>query len=234
MRVAICDDEAVYREETKKEILAYDAGIEIVEYKDGNELVRSQERFDLIFLDIEMPKMDGMTTAKKLREKGMDAELVFLTSHDEFVYDAFDVRALRFLKKPLEATKLIEVLKVVEKTIEEEEMLCIDSDDERCYVKLKDIVFLEAYGDGIYIYDCKGNVYEERRGTIRKWEMMLSNKGFVQIHRGYLISMWYVERFGTDKVKLKGILRELEVSRRCATGFKKEFFEFVTKNRKIL
>lgn len=234
MRVAICDDEAIYREETKKAILAYNKEIDIAEYTDGSELVQSGERFDLIFLDIEMPKMDGMEAAKKLRENKDDAEIVFLTSHDEFVYDAFDVRAMQFLKKPPEKEKIERVLHRVEQILAKEERVEFILNGQTCFVKQRDIVYIEAYGDGVYIYDCAGNVYEERRGTIKKWNEKLSGKGFAQIQRGYLISMWYVERFGTEKVKLKGVPRELEVSRRCAADFKKAFFEFVNRNGRIL
>lgn len=234
MRVAICDDEAIYREETKKAILAYNKEIAIVEFTDGNELVQSGERFDLIFLDIEMPKLDGMTTAKQLRENKSSAEIVFLTSHEEFVYDAFDVRAMQFLKKPPEKEKIERVLQRVEQILANEERIELTLNGQSCFVKRTDIVYIESYGDGIYIYDCVGNVYEERRGTIKKWMERLSEKDFVQVQRGYLISMWYVERFGTDKVKLRNISREIEVSRRCAADFKKAFFEFVSKNRRIL
>ena len=60
MRVAICDDEAMYREETKREIRTYKRDIAIVEFTDGCDLVKSDEQFDLIFLDVEMKKLDGV------------------------------------------------------------------------------------------------------------------------------------------------------------------------------
>lgn len=234
MRVAICDDEAIYREETKKGIRAYRKDIEIVEYTDGSELVQSEEQFDLIFLDVEMKKLDGVTTAKYLRRKNIDAEIVFLTSHGEFVYDAFDVRALQFLKKPLESGKLIKVLKTVEKALNEEDKVELSLEGEKCYVKVKDIVYLESYGDGVFVYDRFGTVYEERRGTLKHWNERLSGKGFVQIHRTYLISMFYVERNGDNHVKLKGFEERLEVSRRFASGYKETFMDFVRKNGRMI
>lgn len=234
MRVAICDDEAIYREETKRGIKAYNKEIEIKEFSDGSELVKSGEQFDLIFLDIEMPVLDGMTTAKHLRRKNVDAEIVFLTSYEKYVYDAFDIRALQFLKKPLEKAKLLKVLKTVEKSLANEEKVELSLDGEKSYVKVKDIVYMESYGDGLFIYDRLGNVYEERRGTLKKWSERLSGKGFTQIHRSFLISMFYVERYGSNQVKMKGIDEKLEVSRRYASGFKEEFMEFVSKNGRVV
>jgi len=234
MRVAICDDEAIYRDETKREIRAYKRDIEIVEFTDGSDLVKSDEQFDLIFLDVEMEKLDGVTTAKYLRRKNVDAEIVFLTSHENYVYDAFDVRALQFLKKPLEKAKLLKVLKTVEKSLTNEEKIELSLDGEKSYVKVKDIVYLESYGDGLFIYDRLGNVYEERRGTLKKWGERLDGKGFAQIHRSYMISMFYVERYGSNQVKLKGIDEKLEISRRYVSVFKEEFMEFVSKNGRIV
>lgn len=234
MRVAICDDEKLYREETKNCIKEYDASIEIAEYKDGSELLDARESFDLILLDVEMPQTDGMTAAKLLRKRKVDAEIVFLTSYEKYVYDAFDIRALQFLKKPLEKERLVKVLKMVEESLASVERIELLLDGETCYVKLKDIVYAEAYGDGLYVYDRMGLVYEARRETIKKWAEKLKGKGFVQIHRTYLISMFYVERFGSDEVKLKGIEEKLPVSRRHAAEFKTEFLTFVNKHARIL
>ena len=234
MRIAICDDEKKYREETINCIKEYNATIELVEFEDGSELVHTKENFDLILLDVEMPQLDGVTAAKLLRKRKVNAEIVFLTSYEKYVYDAFDIRALQFLRKPLEKERLIKVLKMVEDSRAKVERLTLLLDDETCYVKLKDIVYAESYGDGLYIYDCMGLVYEERRGTIKRLAEKLQGKGFVQIHRTYLISMFYVERFGSDEVKLKGVNKKLSVSRRYALGFKEAFLEFVNKHARIV
>ena len=84
------------------------------------------------------------------------------------------------------------------------------------------------------VFDRLGNVYEERRGTLKKWNERLGGKGFAQIHRSYLISMFYVERYGSDYVKLKGIEEPLEISRRYAPGYKETFTEFVKRNGRIV
>lgn len=181
-----------------------------------------------------MPGMDGMMVAKRLREKKIEAEIVFLTSHEDYVYDAFDVRALQFLNKPLEREKLVKILRIVEKALAEEEIIELSLDREKCYVKAKDIVYLESYGDGLFVYDRLGNVYDERRGTLKQWSERLRGKGFIQIHRSYMISMFYVERKGDNQVKLKGFADRLEVSRRYASGYKEAFKEFVSKNGRIV
>lgn len=234
MRIAICDDERKYREETKNCIMDYNLEIEIVEYQDGSELLEAKDSFDLIFLDVEMPNLDGMAAAKQLRKQKVDAEIVFLTSYEKYVYDAFDIRALQFLKKPLDKERLVKVLKTVEDSLARVERAEFQLEGKSCYVKLKDIVYMESYGDGLYIYDRMGLVYEEHRGTIKKWAEKLRGKGFVQIHRTYLVSMFYIEQFGPDEVKLKGVDGSFIVSRRYASAFKESFHDFISKHARIV
>ena len=93
---------------------------------------------------------------------------------------------------------------------------------------------MESYGDGLFVYDRLGNVYDERRGTLKKWSERLIGKGFVQIHRSYMMSMSYGVRNGENHVKLKGIDDRLEVSRRYAPGYKEIFRDFVRKNGRIV
>lgn len=234
MRIGVCDDEANCREVTIQYIKEYNNDFEITEYENGSALLQEKERLDLIFLDIEMPGMNGMETAKELRRQKADSELVFLTTHNECVYDAFEVRAFRFLKKPLVKEVLFHTLERAEDELAAIERVDISLKDGMCSLKVKDIVYIEAYGDGVFVYDKDGNVYEERRGTLKEWTERLKGKGFARIHRGYLISMFYIERYGSTEVKLRGVETALEVSRKQASVFKKEFREFVEKNARVL
>ena len=102
MRIAICDDEKIFRDQIKKYILEVSSDSSIDEYTCGDDLAGSESNYDIIFLDIEMPGISGIETAEKLRENGSDADIIFLTSHVEFVYEAFKVRAFRFLQKPID------------------------------------------------------------------------------------------------------------------------------------
>ena len=100
MRIAICDDEVsivqILEEKIKK--LLPDAVIE--KYLSGDELIASGSKPDILFLDIQMPGMDGMETAKVLRQDNEDMILIFVTAAEEYVFQAFDVGAFHFLVKP--------------------------------------------------------------------------------------------------------------------------------------
>ena len=80
MRIAICDDEKIFRDQIKKYILEVSSDSTIEEFTCGDDLADSDSNYDIIFLDIEMPGISGIETAEKLRENGSDADIIFLTS----------------------------------------------------------------------------------------------------------------------------------------------------------
>ena len=118
VRIAICDDEEIYRIELKTILdkLLINVDYNIDTFDDGNRLVESFKAlpYDLLFLDIEMPKVDGITLAKSLRAISEKVFIVFLTSHVEYAIEGYEVNALRYLTKPVDIEKLKEVIRYVQ------------------------------------------------------------------------------------------------------------------------
>ena len=112
MQIAICDDEksiGLILEEKIKKLLP-DAVIET--YLSGDELIASGCKPDMLFLDIQMPGMNGMETARILRQKNERMVLIFVTAVEEYVFEAFDVAAFHYLVKPFSDEKFEEVVKI--------------------------------------------------------------------------------------------------------------------------
>ena len=118
MRIAVCDDEELFRIEFKnvldKALVNVDYDIDT--FSGGSSLYEAflKSPFDLVFLDIEMPGIDGITLAKRLRAISENVHIVFLTSHIEYALEGYEVNALRYLVKPVDMNKLGEVLKYVQ------------------------------------------------------------------------------------------------------------------------
>lgn len=85
---------------------------QIQEFTCGEDLVRAGENLDceILVLDIEMKELDGICTAKKLRSLNWTAEIIFVTSHPDFVFQGYEVRALNYILKPYESEKIVSVL----------------------------------------------------------------------------------------------------------------------------
>lgn len=233
MKAAICDDEKIFRNNLRDIISELDPEIEICEFPNGKELLRSKAKFDIIFLDIEMPEINGLETAAKLRKLSVSSLIVFLTSHVDCVFDAFKVDAFRFLVKPAQHDKLAEVLKSAKEMLEKQEKVVISQKGRIYELNLNDIVYIEAYGDGTYIYDNRDNVYE-CSVQLKEWNSRLEGKGFYKIHKSYIVSMRYVNGIVENQLKLEGIPAEFTISRRNAAAFKEAYLEYVRTNSRLV
>ncbi len=233
MRIAVCDDSKKMREQVRMCINAFDAKYEVTEFEDGGGLLRSKEKFDLVFLDIEMPNLDGMSAAKRLREQKNDVLIVFLTSHEELVFDAFEVKAFRFLKKPVACKEVHDVLRALEKEISHTEKIMITQKGKVWEIPLKNVLYLEAYGDGTYVYDTEGNVYETSE-QLKVWESKLQNKYFYRIHKSFFIALEHVRGVENDIVLLGESREPLKIARRNVGEFKKVYWDYIDKHAKVI
>lgn len=152
MLVAICDDEKIFRDELKSFLLKYKTNnhlcIDICQFSNGEDLLNSNEIFDIVFLDYQMPGLDGMEVARKLRSKNIICNIVFVTNYPQFVFESFEVQPYRFYVKPLEEKQLISLMNTF---IAQQKLLSpivVINDNEQKTVSAKDIMYLE--GDGKY------------------------------------------------------------------------------------
>ena len=198
MKIAVCDDEHKDIERLKDLIERYDEdnhiGFTIYEYCSATDLlraVRAGSDFDMIFLDINMDDMDGLTLAKKIREKQDDVPIILVTAFMNYALDGYKVRASRFLiKDDLDKTftecmddicrevyrksKTV-ILPCVEGNIrlKVSEILLIETDEHKNIIKLKDQTY---------------QIYEK----ISTLEDMLKGYGFLRIHKSFLVNMEHI------------------------------------------
>lgn len=212
IQIAICDDEDIFCQEIKKNLLRIRPKYKITVYHSGYELIDSKIEFDLIFLDIKMPDIDGMKTAEILRKNGDKSLIIFLTSYIEAMPEAFKVRAFRFLCKPIEEEKFVEAIMNAEKDLIVNRKISAIIKGETKILNITDILYLEAFGDGTYVYT-KNDVLESNE-SLKCWNDRLGSEQFFQIHRTYIVALRYVQKIGSNFIKIKGIEREIPVSRR--------------------
>ena len=155
MRIAVCDDEEIFRADIQKHIDKLYSSLDVVvdSFSGGKNLIAAFETrpYDLVFLDIEMPEMDGITLAKKLRQLDEKTYIVFLTGHVEYALEGYEVNALRYLTKPVQDDKLKEVLRYVADKMASKRQLMIKVDGEEHLLDISDILYLEAQNQYIMI-----------------------------------------------------------------------------------
>lgn len=231
--IAVCDDELLYCSNIAKQIkdILAESGTQVIvrEFGSGGELLRAVENFDIIFLDIMMQDMDGMKTAKLLRDKAYDKILIFLSASRNYVFDAYDVEAFQYLVKPVTEKKLRAVLSRALKKLEEQprEFIIIRQERMRKKLILREILYFEIRGRVITVHTAEGIF--DYYGQIGALESMLKGKGFFRCHKSFLVNLRYVDNYNRQEIVLDTGKR-IAVAKRRYEAFCREIIDYM-KNR---
>ena len=228
MRVAICDDENMQLSETKASLESAYKSLDLVvdTYHSGAALLDAVAviHYDLIILDIEMPGLNGIDTAKKLRKLEEGTAIVFLTSHVEYALEGYEVNALRYLTKPANTKKLSEIITYLLEQKKKDKRILLRNNEEVEMVCVAEIYYMEAQDQMIRIVTDKGEY--RNRYNLGDYEAQLGAQGFFRIHRGYLINLGHVLRLtGREIVMEDGTL--LPVSRTKEAALKNALLHYV-------
>ena len=231
MRFAVCDDEEKFRVQARDMIDKLSGSLDVIVdvYEDGRALLDAFDKnpYDVLFLDIEMPAMDGITLARKLRERSDNIYIVFLTGHVEYALEGYEVNALRYLTKPVQEDKLREVIRFVMDKNTSKRQVMIKEDGEEMLLNVADIIYLEAQNQYVMIYTTEGE--HLIRYNISDFEEKLKNDGFFRCHRGYLISLAKVKKLVKSDVLMEGPDGDISipVSRSNVKPLKEALYSYV-------
>lgn len=196
INIGICDDNLIITGIVKEKcesfinIMGYDCQISC--FNDGVTLLESDEKFELILLDVELPVIDGFEVARRLREKEENCCIVFLTSHYELFKQGYKVKAFRYLTKPIDDTELQEALQsyIEEKVKNEFLILNIEGREQLIYIKT--ILYIQSLRDESAII-LIGNKPLIVKYTLKEWLTMLDSSHFVTPNRSYIVHLRHVK-----------------------------------------
>ncbi len=192
-------------------------------FSNGAELVRDyRPSWDVILLDIEMPEMDGMTAARRIREVDSEVVILFITNMGQYAIRGYEVEALDFLLKPVSyfafSLKLDKAL--VHARSRQTKSLMVPQGDGLRRLAVRDICYIEVSLHRLHIHTTDG-VYLVP-GSLNDIEGQLAGEPFARCNKGYLVGLRHVKLVKGDTVLVGG--DELLISRRK----KKEFLQAVT------
>lgn len=238
LSIAVCDDmpiECAELAERIEDILdKFGTEFSLKRFFDGQDLLKGVESFDIVFLDIKMPEISGMELAKQMRNNGQESIIVFVTSAEEYVYEAYDVEAFNFLIKPVNEEKLKNVLKkavVKVTTCKNDDFLIIFSEHQIKKILLRDILYIESVGRTVKIR-CNSGVLETYK-QIGDLEQTLSDKHFFRCHKSFLLNLEYVSRFDKAEIVMENG-DTVYLARKRAKIFQKEIISYMKMKGGIL
>lgn len=237
MHIAVCDDDKITRELICEILCDYadksSVKITYETFESYAEVTGRTDDFDIFLLDYKMDDVskktnetDGMQFARLIRKKhGAEKSLIFITAYDEFVYEAFEVRAHRFLKKPINRDKLFEALDECINTNALNGTVVIKINDETQVFKSDDIYYLEVSLKNTFVYT-KQDTFKCHK-TIASFEDELAPLRFFRIHRSFIINLAHVKSYNSKYVTLDNDVKLFISPKKyplfCETMLKKPF-----------
>lgn len=204
INVAICEDDKEQQKEIEKLIVENKRNtmLEIDKFDSGECLVKRYNegiRYSIIFLDMRMEKMDGISTAKLIRQYDERSIIIIVTSIMEYAMEGYSVNAFDFILKPIEEKMFKEVFnnalsEVVSK------YYSIISRDKTKLIKLGDVIYIESNRKKVEIH-CQEYTYTSNE-NISQIERKLINSGFIRISRYYIVNMIHIREFGANSLRM--------------------------------
>lgn len=229
MKILIVDDEELARARLQRMLGTLEYS-EIQEASDADEAIEmfKKEHFDLVFLDINMPKITGLELGYELKYINPDVSIIFQTAYEEHALKAFDIGAVAYLVKPYSIEQLKQALEriKVQKVADEDLRLLTKLGDNYLLLKPEEIHYVKADLSEVMIRTAKGFSYYGQK--ISDLYSRLEPFGFVKIHRSYLINTNEIKEIETiEQSKLRFSFRNnsdnIESSKDGAKAFREKF-----------
>lgn len=222
----IVEDELPAREELKF-FLEQEEDINLIsEFENPMDVLDFLEKnsVDVIFLDINMPDMNGLNLSKVITKIYPKIKIIFITAYKEYAVDAFEVKAFDYILKPYSETRIKNLLKSLLTTEQNTasiknkslKKITINIDDKLHIISINDIDFIEAFEKETHVFSNE-KVYISKI-KISKWEEILADESFYRCHRSYIINLdkiTEIEQWANSSwiIKIKNYNKLIPVSR---------------------
>lgn len=207
IRIAICDDEKHFVNKLSEILVTYGETIEeiivINEFYDGRMLVEKYDcKYDIIFLDIKMPYIDGVKVAEQIRLKDPNVTIIFLTSLMGRAVDGYKVQASNFLIKPVSKSKVTrEIDQWLDKNRQmKQDAILVENANGQFRIPISSLRYVETFNRNLLLHTESKNVVSYKK--LKDVKEQLKDSGFAQSHKGYLINLSYVDTISGNDVHL--------------------------------
>ncbi len=206
MRIAICDDDSVDTQFVHDivENWANDRKLntEIKIFSSAESFLfhyADHKEYDILLLDVEMGKMDGVTMAKQVRKDNATVQIVFITGYFDYIAEGYEVEALHYLMKPVKKEKLFEVLdRAAEKLLQNEKALNLEMSGEMERILFYEIRYLDVDRNYVTIH-AKENYTTKR--SLGEFEKELDER-FHRVGRSLILNLKMIRRVTKSEVYL--------------------------------
>ena len=234
MRIAICDDDMEFINTIENYLdNIKTAPIECDAYFCGEELVSAyenhKERYDVIFLDMEMNLLNGIDTANAIRETDEHVIIVFVTSHTEYMRESFKCSPFRFLVKPVDIEELKAVYADICKKLSKKKTVFSFTENRAIFrIYCEDIIYCESQNHWIYMHT-KNETYKICK-SLSDLHAQLDNTLLYRVHSSYIVNFHYVKSIRNNYIELYNCSEKIPISRSHKKTVLTEYTNYVERN----
>jgi DNA-binding LytR/AlgR family response regulator len=221
LNIVICEDEPIHRDILRGYLIdifeSKNFEYKIFEFKSGEDLLKYYpSKVDLIFLDIQMGKMNGMDTARKIREFDIKCDIVFTTSLSDYMQEGYEVRACRYLLKPINYDDLLSFINSISENNPNFIIVSQVGYEGNVKVYIDEILYIETINRCAVIYT-HDKTYTTRV-KLESFEKELYSNDFYRCHRCYLVNLKKASITKNNMIHINA--KEIPISRRKIKDFK--------------
>lgn len=232
MRLAICDDNSEFLNQTRQAIALWAAqpcDLTVELFEDGDALINAHtlSPFDIILLDVVMPLLNGIDTAREIRQCDRSVKIVFLTSSPEFALDSYSVKANDYLLKPLNPQKLYRCLEELSEEIRAKaRSITVKSVGALHRVEISSIEYIEAQNKHVLFALTGGQTIESIEPLYTYEDKLLLSDGFFKCNRSYIVNIHRIVTYSLKEITMHSGCR-ISISRNYQKEFEAAYFSLL-------
>lgn len=227
MKIALCDDDINFIKKfgsvLNEKLLRYSDDFSITEFTSGEKFIAELDKFDAVFLDIDMPEVSGLDVAAYINQNARTL-IIFVTSYDELVYSSIKFQPFRFLRKTHLDDELDEAVRSICEKLKTH-FITVKTDAGETVIDINNLIYIEVFGHKL-VFHCANDFSIKSNGTLSMYEKAKEFGNFLRVHNSYLVNCKYVYSIETSFVIMDD-RSQIPLSRHRAVNVKKKFSEYL-------
>lgn len=230
MKIALCDDERFWADELHSLLEEYYTVRRIdcciTAFSSGAELLKSPDKYDIVFMDYKMEELNGIETSRRIRTQNNNCAIIFVSSYPDIAIDTFEVSAYRFLIKPINKDKLFKSLDDYREQTENDDFIVIKNRDSEKIIRASEVIFCEAVNKHALLHTINETIKILK--NIKEVEKLLTKEIFFRCHKAYIVSFIHIKSFDNSCIIMDNG-EKAYISRSNLAAFKTAFQEYILK-----
>lgn len=233
MKIGICDDETYIAELLEDMIKAAfenrNVALTITKYNIPAEMFQKCKEYDAVFIDIDMPEMDGIELAKNIMRENPECVVIMATGKNDRYRDAIHIKVADYILKPYRQADIDEAVSLILNEHIGEDEIEVYYQREIYKIRERDIIYIEAF-NGYVLVNTATTIFRKDISLLKLMDI-IENKLFVQISRKVIVNMLWIEKYICGNIYING--KKLEIVRPRKKSFEKKYIEFDLEYRRF-